>query len=81
MICFSMLIIMNPLLKLKGGGGGGGGGGDRRSLFVIFCSLECSNCRWVGGWVVVAWGRKSYLGPTEISYLCTWFNSRMGDSG
>ena len=27
---------------------------------------------------MVGWGRESCLGPTEISSLCSWFNSRMG---
>ena len=36
----------------------------------------------VGGCLMAAWGRKSYLGPAEISsVVCTWLNSRMGDAG
>ena len=31
--------------------------------------------------MVVARGRKSYLGPAEISSLCTLYNSRIGDTG
>ena len=31
---------------------------------------------------MVAGGRKSYLGPAEISsVVCTWLDSRMGDVG
>ena len=36
----------------------------------------------VGGWLMVAWGRKSYLGPAEISSIvCDWLNSKMRDAG
>ena len=31
--------------------------------------------------MVVAGARKSYVGPAEISSLCTWYNSRIGDAG
>ena len=37
-----------------------------RKRNIFFCSLECSNWQWVGGWGV-ACGRRSYLGPAEIS--------------
>ena len=55
---FSVAIV-NLLLKNNEGR-------DRRpyccwGFFVVWSAL------FVGGWVVVAWGRKSYLGPTEIS--------------
>ena len=40
------------------------GGRDRRPNFVIF---EIWTALIVGGWVVVAWSRKSCLGPAEIS--------------
>ena len=39
-------------------------GRDRRPNFVIFVVRSVLI---VGGWVVVAWSRKSCLGPTEIS--------------
>ena len=54
--------------------------GTDRSNFFIFVVWNALN---VEGWVVVGWGRESCLGPTEISSLCSWFNSRMhtlGDS-
>ena len=36
----------------------------------------------VGGCLMVAWGRKFYLGPAEISsVVCTWLYSRIGDAG
>ena len=36
----------------------------------------------VGGCLIVAWGRKFYLMPAEISSVaCTWLNSRIGDEG
>ena len=36
----------------------------------------------VGGCFMVAWGRKSYLGPAETSsVVCTRLNSRMGETG
>ena len=39
--------------------------GERQNTsFCYFCSLESSNCQ---GLVVVAWDRKCYLGPAEIS--------------
>ena len=28
---------------------------------------------------MVDWGRESCLGPAEISFLSSWFNSRMGE--
>ena len=37
---------------------------DRRPNFVIFVIWTALI---VGGWVVVAWSRKSCLGPAEIS--------------
>ena len=33
-------------------------------VFVVWSDLI------VGGWVVVGWGRNSYLGPVEVSSLC-----------
>ena len=33
-------------------------------LSVVFSALI------VGGWMVLAWSRKSYLGPAEIMYMC-----------
>ena len=55
---------MNLLLKNNEGR-------DRRPHFVFCCCLFFFFVAWsavfVGGWVVVAWVRKSYLGPTEIS--------------
>ena len=39
-------------------------GTDRRTNFVIFVVWSALI---VGGWVVVVWGRKFYLGSTEIS--------------
>ena len=39
-------------------------GGETEGLILLFCSLECSNCRWVGGGGL---GRKFYLGSAEIS--------------
>ena len=45
-------------------------------IFVVWSALV------VGGCLMAAWGRKSYLGPAEISsVVCTWLNSRMGDAG
>ena len=46
------------------GVGGRGGSGERQNVlffFVIWKALI------IGGWVVVVWGRKSYLGSAEIS--------------
>ena len=37
---------------------------DRRPQFVIFLVWSALI---VGGWLVVDWGRKSYLVPVEIS--------------
>ena len=37
---------------------------DRAPHFVIFVVWSALV---VGGWVVAAWGKKSYLGPAEIS--------------
>ena len=48
---------------------------QRRPNIVIFVVWGALN---VDCWVVVGWGRESCLGPTEISSLCSWFNSRMG---
>ena len=42
-------------------------GGNRRSHFVI---LVVWSAQIVSEWVVVAWGRKSYLGPAEIFTFC-----------
>ena len=30
---------------------------------------------------MVAWSRKSYLGPAEIASFGSWFYSKMGDAG
>ena len=49
--------IANLLIKANGGR-------DRRPNFVIFVIWTALI---VGGWVVVAWSRKSCLGPAEIS--------------
>ena len=49
--------IVNLLLKTNMGR-------DRRPNFVIFVVWSA---RIVGRWVVVAWSRKSCLGPAEIS--------------
>ena len=66
MICFSMFDIVNLLLKKN----------KRLILFSWFGVLV------VGGCLMAAWGRKSYLGPAEISsVVCTWLNLRMGDAG
>ena len=44
-------------------------------IFVVWSALV------VGGCLMAAWGRKSYLGPAEISsVVCTWLNSRIGDA-
>ena len=40
---------------------------DRRPNFVL--SVVCSALI-VGVWVVLAWCRKSYLGPAKIMYMC-----------
>ena len=51
----------------------------KKNVSVEKNALECFGCWWVfdGGL-----GRKSYLGPGEISsVVCTWLNSRMGDAG
>ena len=55
---------MNLLLKNNEGR-------DRRPHFVFCCCclfffFVAWSAVFVGGWVVVAWVRKSYLGPTEI---------------
>ena len=39
---------------------------DRRPNFVLSVVFRALI---VGGWVVWAWSRKSYLGPAEIRYL------------
>ena len=66
MICFSMFDLVNLLLKKN----------KHLILFSWFGVLV------VGGCLMAAWGRKSYLGPAEISsVVCTWLNSRMGDAG
>ena len=45
-------------------------------IFVVWSALV------VGGCLMAAWGRKSYLEPAEISsVVCTWLNSRMKDAG
>ena len=42
-------------------------------IFMVWSALV------VGGCLMVAWGRKYYLGPAEISsVVCTWLNSRIG---
>ena len=45
---------------------------DRRPNIVV---LVVWSAVIVGGWMVVAFDRKSYLGPAEISSFCTWYNS------
>ena len=40
---------------------------NRRPNVVVFAVWSALI---VGGWVVVGWGRKSYLWPAEISSLC-----------
>ena len=40
--------------------------GDLILFFLQFVVLYLS----VGGWVVLGWCRKSYLGPAEIMYMC-----------
>ena len=55
---------MNLLLKTNRGEGGRGGGGDTEGLIlllVVWIALI------VCGWMVVACGRKSYLGAAKIS--------------
>ena len=59
-------------------GEAGGGGRNRRPNVVVFGVWSALI---VGKWVVVAWGRKSYLGTAKISSSCTWYNSRIGDAG
>ena len=60
-------VAVNLLLEnneVEGVGGRGGGSGERQNVlffFVIWKALI------IGGWVVVVWGRKSYLGSAEIS--------------
>ena len=45
-------------------------GGARCILLVNFVhSLVCSTLI-VAGWMVLAWSRKSYVGSTEIVYIC-----------
>ena len=39
--------------------------GDTEGLILLFLFAPT-----VGAWVVVTWGRRSYLGPAEISSLC-----------
>ena len=55
--------IVNFLLKNNGGR-------NRRPNFVIFVVRSALK---VAGWVVVAWGRKSFVGPAESLHLCTRF--------
>ena len=55
-----MFDIVNLLFKNHGGK-------NRRPNVVVFAVWSALI---VGGWVVVGWGRKSYLGPAEISSLC-----------
>ena len=52
------------------------------SMFDIVNLLLKKNKRLiVSGCLMAVWGRKSYLGPAEISsVVCTWLNSRMGDA-
>ena len=40
---------------------------DRRPNFVLY--VVCSALI-VGGWVVLAWSRTSYLGPAKIVHMC-----------
>ena len=54
------------------------GGRDRRPNFVIFVIWTALI---VGGWVVVAWSRKSCLGPAEISSFVFLIYSKMEDAG
>ena len=42
-------------------------GGGQKALFCYFLFFGVALL--VGGWVVVGWGRKSYLGPAEISFF------------
>ena len=46
-------------------GEGGGGGGRQKVLFCWFLFFDIALL--VGGWGFVGWGKKSYLGPAEIS--------------
>ena len=65
------IFLLNLLLKKQLGR-------DRRPnivAFVVWSPL------FVSGWVVVAWARKSYLGPAEISSLCTCKIRGLGTSG
>ena len=41
-------------------------GKDRKSHFFIFVVWKALIA---GGWVVVAWGKKSHFGPAEISFF------------
>ena len=45
--------------------GEGGGGGRQKVLFCWFLFFDIALL--VGGWGFVGWGKKSYLGPAEIS--------------
>ena len=61
--------ILNPLLKNNGR--------DRRlsvGIFVVWGALI------VGEFVVVTWARRSYLGPSEISSLCSWYDLKLGQA-
>ena len=51
-----------------------GEGVGQKELFCWFLSFGIALI--VGGWGVVGWGRKSYLGPAEITSFFSWELSR-----
>ena len=53
-------------------------GRDRRPNFVIFVVWSALT---IGGWVVVAWNRKSFLGQLKSHLLSSRYNSKMGNAG
>ena len=67
MICFSMFWYSECFVKEKQ---------TPYFILVVWSALV------VGGCLMTASGRNSYLGTAEISsVVCTWLNSRMGDAG
>ena len=65
--CFSILVLWTLCGKPMNG---------RQK--ALFCYLLFFGGAWIfGGWGVVGWGRKSYLGPAEIVSFSSWSFSRL----
>ena len=43
---------------------------NRRDRRLNFVHSVVSSALFVGGWVVLVWSRKPYLGPAEVMYMC-----------